>query len=69
MTRPREFFDPCQLKVGSRIELEHTKSRAVAKRIAIDHLRETPDYYTQLCRWHKDAACKLFKRCKRRKRT
>lgn len=36
---------PSQLRAGEKVELEHTKSRAAAKQIAIDHLRERPDYY------------------------
>lgn len=34
-----------QLHAGEKVELEHTIHPAVAKQIAIDHLRERPDYY------------------------
>lgn len=51
-----------QLRVGTEIELEHTPNRRVARRIALDHLREDPTYYTKLCRWHDDRACKLLRR-------
>ena len=35
-----------EIDKGSKIEFEHTKSRAVAKRIAKDHVFEKPKYYT-----------------------
>lgn len=44
----RADADPEQLRLGIEHELEHTDSRKVAERIALDHLSETPDYYTQL---------------------
>ena len=37
-----------QLEMGVKIEMEHTKSRKVAAKIAVDHLREYPTYYTEL---------------------
>lgn len=37
-----------QLKKGSKVECEHTKNDAVARKIALDHLDERPDYYEQL---------------------
>jgi hypothetical protein len=39
-----------QLRIGTRIEMEHTKSRKVARRIATDHLKEFQGapYYTYL---------------------
>jgi hypothetical protein len=37
-----------QLKKGSKVECEHTKDDAVARKIALDHLNERPDYYEQL---------------------
>lgn len=33
---------------GVKVELEHTKDPGVARQIAIDHLRERPDYYERL---------------------
>ena len=33
---------------GVKVELEHTKDPGVARQIAIDHLRERPDYYARL---------------------
>jgi hypothetical protein len=37
-----------QLKLGVKIELEHTKDPDIAYEIALDHLNERPDYYTKL---------------------
>ncbi|UCC74974.1 MAG: hypothetical protein JSV86_10610 [Gemmatimonadota bacterium] len=51
-------YNPRELRVGTAIEMEHTTSRRVAREIAMDHLTEDPRYYTNLCRWHRDAACK-----------
>ena len=39
-----------QLKVGVAVEMEHTNSEAKAEEIAMDHLAETPRYYTKLVR-------------------
>lgn len=36
-----------ELKIGSRIEMEHTKSKRLATKIAKDHFREFPNYYTK----------------------
>jgi hypothetical protein len=40
--------DSKELKLGTKVEMEHTKNKAIAKRIALDHLAELPDYYTRL---------------------
>ena len=40
----KEDFDR-ELHIGIAIEMEHTKNRAVAKDIAMDHLHDNPDYY------------------------
>lgn len=45
-----------QLRIGTRHELEHTKSRKVARRIACDHLLESPRYYTYLNKMEKQMA-------------
>lgn len=37
-----------QLKAGTKVEKEHTKSAKKAKQIAKDHLAERPKYYTML---------------------
>lgn len=41
-------FDPDQLAKGTRVELEHTRDRRLAREIAMDHLAEHPDYYIEL---------------------
>lgn len=38
---------PKELKIGRKIELEHTKSLKLATRIAKQHLCEYPNYYTK----------------------
>lgn len=35
-----------EIKVGVEIEMEHTDSKKIAKEIAMDHIAEFPDYYT-----------------------
>ena len=39
-----------QLRMGTKIEMEHTKSKKRARQIALDHLHEFPNfkYYTEL---------------------
>ena len=37
-----------QLRKGIKVELEHTSDKSLAKEIALDHLKELPDYYTKL---------------------
>lgn len=48
MMRPQKKIDPRYLAIGTRIEMEHTKDRTVARKIATDHLREHPTYYRVL---------------------
>jgi hypothetical protein len=50
-----ERFDPKQLEMGAEVELEHTTDRNVAEKIAKDHLREFPDYYTRLKKMEAEA--------------
>lgn len=40
--------DPEQLRKGIEVEYEHTSDKETAKRIALDHLAELPDYYDRL---------------------
>ena len=35
-----------EIEVGTKIEMEHTDSKKMAKEIAMDHIAEFPDYYT-----------------------
>lgn len=44
----RVRFTPEALAVGAHHELEHTQSLRTAARIALDHLRERPNYYKKL---------------------
>lgn len=43
-----EDFDQRQLKMGIKVELEHTPDKAKAREIAMDHLTEDPNYYDKL---------------------
>ena len=52
---PDSKFDPKQLEIGTITELEHTKSKKIAKAIAKAHLSEIPDYYTRLSKMEKVA--------------
>lgn len=49
-TVPDRFFNKTQLKVGIKVEHEHTNSSAIAKQIAKAHLHENPKYYKILKR-------------------
>jgi len=40
--------DPKELRMGIKVEMEHTKNRAIAKKIALDHLAEKSNYYSLL---------------------
>lgn len=37
-----------QLKIGIKVEKEHTKNSSLAKKIALQHLDEIPNYYDLL---------------------
>ena len=41
-------FPARTLAQGTRVEMEHTRSRAVAQQIAMDHLTEDLSYYRKL---------------------
>jgi hypothetical protein len=41
-------FILAQLKIGIKIEQEHTTNPEIAREIALDHLGEDPRYYTKL---------------------
>lgn len=56
-----------QLKMGTKVELEHVKDKATAREIALDHLSEIPDYYTRLKKMEQDAKAELRSRTKRNK--
>lgn len=40
-----------QLKHGIEVEYEHTQHREAAREIALDHLKERPDYYKRLAKY------------------
>ncbi len=44
-----------ELKRGIEVEMEHTDDPKLAKKIALDHLAEIPDYYTRLDVMEKEA--------------
>lgn len=48
-----------EFKKGVVIEFEHTKSFALASKIALDHLAEIPDYYTRLEKMEQEAKREL----------
>lgn len=48
-------INPKQLKIGTKVEMEHTKNPKVAEKIATDHLKEIPDYYDRLIIMEKNA--------------
>jgi hypothetical protein len=41
-------FDPQQIAIGTKVEMEHTRNRRLAREIAMDHLVEDPRYYDKL---------------------
>jgi hypothetical protein len=43
-----ESVDPTQLAMGITVEMEHTQDERIAKEIALDHLQENPNYYSEL---------------------
>jgi len=47
--------DSKELKIGIKIEMEHTTDIDISKRIALDHLAEFKDYYTRLVKMEKEA--------------
>jgi hypothetical protein len=46
-----------ELHLGMKVELEHSKSRAMAKEIAMDHLSENPSYYSKLKKSEIEEGC------------
>ena len=41
-------FDPKQIEMGIKVEMEHTNDKKKAREISMDHLEEFPDYDTHL---------------------
>lgn len=48
-------YDPEQIKMGVKVEVEHTPNSLIAEKISKDHLSEIPDYYTRLSKMEKAA--------------
>ncbi|MCK5017090.1 MAG: hypothetical protein KAS32_08455 [Candidatus Peribacteraceae bacterium] len=55
---PDEQFDPEELKMGIKVEMEHTDNINLSKRITKDHLSEITDYYTRLNKMESEADIK-----------
>jgi hypothetical protein len=59
---PATPYDLKELDAGCIVELEHTKNRFKACKIARDHLHEDPKYYTKLCSvWPNENGCELVR--------
>jgi hypothetical protein len=56
---PDSNFDPKELEMGIKVEMEHTNDPAIAKKIAKAHLAEISDYYTWLLKMEKEAKAML----------
>jgi len=54
-------FNSKELKMGVKVEKEHTDDATIAKQIAKAHLAEFPDYYTRLQRMEDEAKAKVAK--------
>jgi len=50
--------DQDELKLGIKVEMEHTGNKMMAERIALDHLAEIENYYTLLKKMEEDAGVK-----------
>lgn len=59
--KPSEF-DAKELRMGVKVELEHTKDRKLAREIAMDHLVEHPKYYTALLKMERGLEAKKKRR-------
>jgi hypothetical protein len=46
LLKAKRPYDPKQLEIGRRVEMEHTSDPEEAEKIARDHLDEKDDYYT-----------------------
>jgi len=59
VNQPDDKYNPRQLKMGIKVEYEHTPSKEASKEIAKDHLEELPDYYDRLNKMEKEAENEL----------
>jgi len=55
---PVEKFNEEEIKMGIKVEKEHTDDDSIAVEIAKDHLAEIPDYYTRLKKMEDEAGVK-----------
>jgi hypothetical protein len=46
-----------QIKMGIKVEMEHTDDKKIAYEVAMDHMSECPNYYTKLAKMEK--TCKV----------
>ena len=44
----RAYYNSRELDDGTRVEMEHTKNRSIARNIAMNHLDEFSDYYKNI---------------------
>lgn len=51
-------YDPKQVVMGIKVEMEHTTIPKIAEKISWDHLEEIPDYYTRLAKMEAEAGIK-----------
>lgn len=47
--------NPNELALGTKIEFKHTTDESIAKKLALDNLAVTPDYYTRLQKMESEA--------------
>lgn len=59
--RPRNF-NKKQLSAGTKVEMEHTNDRQLAREIAMDHLSEDKNYYKALAKMERKLAKKRNRR-------
>lgn len=50
--------DAKELEMGIKVEMEHTTLPIISRKIAMDHLKEIPDYYTRLDKMESEAGIK-----------
>lgn len=52
--------DPKEVEIGTQVELEHTNDLGIARRIAMDHLAEHPQYYTEILLPAEESVGRIF---------
>lgn len=51
-----------QLKMGIEVEKEHTTDESLARKIALHHLEERPDYYSKLKKMESEEVTKTLQK-------